>query len=273
MTRDQLGKFALCLDRRNFICLQKRQLVHHFRQELAVSPEDSVQTPDGIGRRLVTNDDFVGERLFIHVQNRTTQLEILAQRQVKTRTHHRFGIDPKKGIRFEGHLQFLARSQHALVQNHHLTNGVIDLIVNTFLERDAVCRHLDGPRCDVDRVQGNFGTTASLIGPFQKVAVFVGRIVNRVLLCSRIQGVKDIFVHVFGHVTQFGPQVITKRLQFGEDDHALVRNDRDAVDVVKKVVWTRLVVVLEGVQAKNLNQRDIFDRTGRQITDVTGLTP
>ena len=80
MDGDSTSTLTSILNRRNFICLQKRQLVHHFRQELTVSPEDSVQTPDGIGRRLVTNDDFVGERLFIHVQNRTTQLEILAQR-------------------------------------------------------------------------------------------------------------------------------------------------------------------------------------------------
>ena len=132
-TRDQLGKLTRESDVRGLLHMQEGDLVEHRGQPLRLLFPVHVQTPDRVAQWLRAHRHLRGQRLFREVHQRTAYLQVLREVVLPVHTQHRLSLHAVVSVRLERSLDIRLRIQDALVDDGHLTSGVIDGVVGAFL--------------------------------------------------------------------------------------------------------------------------------------------
>ena len=167
--------------------MEKRNLVEHRCQPLRLLFPVQVQSPDRVAQRLGAHRHLRGEGLFREMHQRTADLQVFREIVLPVHTQHRLALHTVVGIRLEGGGDVRLRIQDALVDDGHLTGGVIDGIVGAFRQFHATSPDRHGTFRHVIGAQGDdIGRRAFELSSQDKLILFC------ILLCHRLSGVVEL---------------------------------------------------------------------------------
>ena len=267
LARNELCKLAGEGDLRGLGAMQQRQAVEHIREPLRLLLPVHVESPERVVQRFLTHRHLGGEGLFLQVQQRTAEGEVLGEVVLPVHADHRLALHAVVGIRFERHIDVGAGIDDALIQDGDLAGRVVDRIVAALLERDAAGRHHDRSLRHVVGSQRDDVGARTFILSCQYELVLLG-----ILPGHGLRGVIECVEAVFvGHVAhafrlQVLAQILAEGFGCGEEHAAIV--DGVALHEVELSVGVRLHVGIEPVESHDLQQGGGLQLLLGQVGDV-----
>ena len=254
-TRDKLGKLTRKRDVRRLLHVEEGYLVEHRREPLALLLPVHAQSPDGVAQRLGTHCHLRGQGLFVQMHQRTTHLEVLRELVFPVHTHHRFALHTVIRVRLQRHLHVGTGVADALIQDGHLTGGVIHRIVAALLEGHAASRHHHRSGGHVIGAKGYHVLGSALELSHEDVLVFLCRLLRDGLRLA-VQLREDIFLSLCLVETcrqqlpaQIGAEGFCRRQEHTTVAHGVT------LHIVEVAVRMGLIVIVETVTAQQLQQR------------------
>ena len=116
----------------------------------------------------------MSERALEKLQESGAKVDIFAQGIVCPQTNHGFRLESEKGIVFKGYIDGDPGLQQGIIEDTHLADIVIHLIIHAFDEALATSSHAHGTGRDIECPQGNFRRYARFIFPTDDETVLFG---------------------------------------------------------------------------------------------------
>ena len=139
----QVGELTGKGNLRRLCAVQQRQLIEHVRQPLALRLPVNVQTPQRVLQGFRTHSDLRRQRLFAQVLQGTANLEILGEVVLPVDTQHTLALHAVVVVGLQRDIDIGTCIDDALVEDSHLTCGVVDGIVAALRQRHTTSRHND----------------------------------------------------------------------------------------------------------------------------------
>ena len=189
------------------------------------------------------------------MHQRTAHLEVLRELIFPVHTHHRLALHAVIGVRLQRHLHVGTSVTDALIQNSHLSGGVVHRVVATLLERHTTGRHHHRSGGDVIGTKWNHVLGGALELSHEDVLVFFGGLLRDGLSLT-VELREHVFPSLYGVETccQQLPTQITAEGLCRRQKHTTVAHGV-ALHVVEVTVRMGLVVIVETVAAQELQQR------------------
>ena len=235
--------------------MEEGYLVEHRREPLALLLPVHAQSPDGVAQRFGTHRHLRGQGLFVQMHQRTTHLEVLRELVFPVHTHHRFALHTVIRVRLQRHLHVGTGVADALIQDGHLTGGVIHRVVAALLEGHAASRHHHRSGGHVIGAKGYHVLGSALELSHEDVLVFLCRLLRDGLRLA-VQLREDIFLSLCLVETcrqqlpaQIGAEGLCRRQEHTTVAHGVT------LHIVEVAVRMGLIVIVETVTAQQLQQR------------------
>ena len=151
----QLSKLTRKRYLRGLCTMQQGQLVQHSRQPLALRLPVDVQSPQRILQGFRTHRHLRREGLLTQMLQCTTYLEVFREVVFPVEAKHTLALHTIFAVAFQRHTDIRSCVDDALVEDGHLTSGIVHAIVGTFLQGDATRCHDYGALGHVIGTQGN----------------------------------------------------------------------------------------------------------------------
>ena len=151
----QLRKLTRKGNLRRLCTMQQGQLVQHSCQPLALRLPVDVQSPQRILQGFRTHRHLRRKRLLTQMLQCTTYLEVFREVVFPVEAKHTLALHTIFAVAFQRHTDIRSCVDDALVEDGHLTSGIVHTIVGTFLQGDATRCHDNGALGHVIGTQGN----------------------------------------------------------------------------------------------------------------------
>ena len=248
----QVGELCRQVDRRFRRGTHSRQPRDEVGQELRFVLPRHVESPQGVGDRLVTHVDLGRERLLAEVHDCAAELEVLGEVVGEVEPHHRLALHRERRVVLAIDTDGSASIKYALVQDCHYAHRVIDSVVNILSQRHTARRHHDRPLRDIHRTETYLCARRRLVFTPEYKFIFL-----RSLLGYRLGGVieflEDVFIS-YRVIANLGTEIRPEWLYHREDYLPRLRNDRVALDVIEETVGVGLVLVVEAVKVEDAEE-------------------
>ena len=266
----------------------KRQPVDELGQQAAFRLPRKVGPHHRVVHGLVPHVHLPCQRPLPHVEQRGSDVEVVAGHVIEPRAHEGLRLDVEQRVRLQGNLDGLAGFKQPVVDDPHPPEVVVDGVVPVFDEAHPTGRHGHGPFRDVEGVQLDLRRTLRLEASLDAVPVqrwnLLGRGFGAVVERLEDQGLGQrvdhgflvawgdalCLLHIFCNAVA---QVGAKRLDRRQENAAVLTVDGPAVDrgvvhVIEHPVLVGQSVDVDAVHAQNLHEQLAFERLTWDVVEV-----